>query len=75
MEEHKKYNPKYSREEDPWDQDYWQTGSTEPPKDRGGTMALLLILIIFLCGIITVLGVMNVILFRSFIFRRKKAKV
>lgn len=63
MEEQKKYNPKYSREEDPWDEDSWQTGSTQPPKDRGSTMALLLILIIFLCGIITVLGILNVKLF------------
>lgn len=63
MDEQKKYNPKYSREEDPWDQGSWQTGSTQPPKDRGGTMALLLILIIFLCGIITVLGILNVKLF------------
>ena len=63
MDEQKKYNPKYSRDQDPWDDGSWQTGSTQPPKDRGGTMALLLILIIFLCGIITVLGIMNVRLF------------
>ena len=63
MDEHKKYNPKYSREPEPWDDGSWQTGSTRPPKDRGGTMALLLILIIFLCGIITVLGILNVRLF------------
>ena len=63
MDEQKKYNPKYSREDSPWDDASWQTGSTRPPKDRGGTMALLLILIIFLCGIITVLGIMNVKLF------------
>ena len=63
MEEQKKYNPKYSRDPEPWDEDIWQTGSTQPPKDRGGTMAVLLILIIFLCGIITVLGIMNVKLF------------
>lgn len=63
MDEQKKYNPKYSRDTDPWDDGSWQTGSTQPPKDRGGTMALLLILIIFLCGIITVLGILNVKLF------------
>ena len=68
MDNHKKYNPKFSRDDsswdDPaWDDGSWQTGSTRPPKDRGGTMALLLILIIFLCGIITVLGIMNVRLF------------
>jgi len=63
MDEQKKYNPKYSRDIDPWDDGSWQTGSTQPPKDRGATMALLLILIIFLCGIITVLGILNVKLF------------
>ena len=62
-EPNKKYNPKYSRDVDPWDDGSWQTGSTQPPKDRGAPMALLLILIIFLCGIITVLGILNVKLF------------
>ena len=65
MDEQKKYNPKYSREEDPWDQGSWQTGSTQPPKDRGGSMALLLILVIFLCGIITFLSILNVKLFNQ----------
>ena len=62
-EPNKKYNPKYSRDPEPWDDGSWQTGSTQPPKDRGAPMALLLILIIFLCGIITVLGILNVKLF------------
>ena len=61
----KNYNPRFSREEEPWDTDSWQTGSTEPPKDKGGIMALMLILIIFLCGIITVLGILNVKLFNQ----------
>ena len=64
-EYNKKYNPKFSREEEPWDTDCWQTGSCEPPKDRGGAMALLLVLVIFLCGIITFLGIMNVKLFNQ----------
>ena len=38
----------------PWDDSVYGTGRTEPPKSHGGTVALLLILIIFLCGIITV---------------------
>ena len=63
MDQNKRYNPKYFREPEPWDDESWQTGSTQPPKDRGSSMALLLILIIFLCGIITVLGIMNVKLF------------
>ena len=46
-----------------WDDQYYGTGPTEPPKTRNGLLALLLILIIFLSGIITVLGILNVKLF------------
>ena len=48
-----------------WDDQYYGTGPTEPPKSRGGLLALMLILIIFLCGIITVLGVLNIRLFQQ----------
>ena len=43
-------------------QDSWEygTGRTDPPKSRTGLMAALLILVIFLTGIVTVLGVMNI---------------
>ena len=37
----------------------WQTGRTEPPKARGGLIALLLVLVILLCGISTALSIMN----------------
>lgn len=43
----------------------YQTGSTHPPKNRGGLIAFLLVLVIFLCGIITALGFMNVRLFQQ----------
>lgn len=43
-----------------WDDSVYGTGPTECPKRHGGLMALLLILIIFLCGVITVLGILNV---------------
>jgi len=59
------YTPKYTSDPDPWDNSSWQTGSTQPPKNRGGMMALLLIMIIFLCGIITVLGILNIRLFQK----------
>ena len=59
------YNPKYYRDDEPWDTDSWQTGSTEPPRNKNGAMALMLILVIFLCGIITVLGILNVKMFRQ----------
>lgn len=55
----------------PWDDSVYGTGRTEPPKSHGGTVALLLILIIFLCGIITVLGVLNVRLFQKLNTRRE----
>jgi len=41
-------------------QDSYRTGSTQPPKSHGGLIAFLLGLVIFLCGIITALGLMNV---------------
>ena len=37
----------------------WQTGRTEPPKARTGLIALLLVLVILLCGIATALSIMN----------------
>lgn len=48
-----------------WEQDTYQTGSTCPPKSRRGLVAFLLVLVIFLCGIITALGMMNIRLFRQ----------
>ena len=65
MEENKNYIPKYSRDEDPWEESSWQTGSTIPPKSRGGIVAVLLVLVIFLSGIVTVLGILNVKLFHQ----------
>ena len=48
-----------------WDDNSYYTGPTEPPKNRGALVALLLIFIIFLCGIVTVLGVLNIRLFQK----------
>ena len=56
-----------------WDDSVYGTGRTEPPKSRGGLFALLLILIIFLCGIVTVLGVLNIKLFRQLQIQKKEA--
>ena len=47
----------------PWDDGVYGNGITEPPKNRNGLLALLLILVIFLCGIIALLGILNVKLF------------
>ncbi len=60
MDEHKHHHPYH-----PWDDSVYGTGPMEPPKKHGGLMALMLVLIIFLCGIISVLGLLNVRLFRQ----------
>ena len=57
MDEHRHYTD--------WDDSVYGTGPMQPPKSRGGAVALMLILIIFLCGIITVLGILNIRLFRE----------
>jgi len=48
---------------DPWDRDSFETGSTRPPKNRGGIIAILLVIIIFLGGITSALSLMNIRLF------------
>ena len=53
------------RNNHPWDDSVYGTGRTQPPKSHGGLVALLLIMVIFLCGIITVLGILNVRLFHE----------
>lgn len=49
---------------EPWSSNTYQTGSTTPPKSHNGVIALLLVLVIVLCGIVTVLGITNAHLFR-----------
>lgn len=55
----------YQNPDHPWDDSVYGTGPMEPPKSRGGIVALLLILVIFLCGLITVLGILNIRLFKQ----------
>lgn len=43
----------------------YQTGSTQPPRSRGGLIAFLLVLVILLLGAVTILGFMNIKLFRQ----------
>ena len=50
---------------DPWDRDSYETGSTRPPKNHGGIVAALLIGVIFLGGITSGLGLLNIRLFRQ----------
>jgi serine protease Do len=54
--------------EDPndlWEQSYYQTGSTRPPKSRQGFLAIALVAVIFIGGIISALGLLNIHLFRK----------
>ena len=46
-----------------WEQDSFRTGSTRPPKKRGGLVAILLIAVILLCSVVGALGFMNIRLF------------
>lgn len=50
---------------DPWDDGVYGTGKTEPPKSNSGMVALLMIVIIFLSGIISVLSFLNIQLFHQ----------
>lgn len=46
-------------------QDIYQTGSTTPPKSYGGIIAVLLVAVIFLTGVSTALGLLNIRLFKQ----------
>ncbi len=43
----------------------YRTGQTQPRKNRNGLIAFLLICVIFLCGIVSALGLLNIRLFRQ----------
>ena len=60
MNEQQWYN-----EDLPEQENFYRTGSTQPPKSRRGIFAVLLVAIIFCGGIITALGLMNIRLFRQ----------
>ena len=53
----------YRNHNEPWDPSIYGTGRTKPPKSYGGLVAVLLVIIIFLGGLVSVLGIMNVKLF------------
>lgn len=44
---------------------FYQTGRTQPPKQRGGVFALVLVAFIFLSGVVSVLGLLNIHLFHG----------
>ena len=52
-------------ENEPWQENYYRTGSTNPPKNRNALLTVLLVAVIILGGVASVLGIMNVRLFRQ----------
>lgn len=50
---------------EPWQDNSYSTGSTNPPKDNSKLLTVLLVAVILLGGIASVLGIMNVQLFRQ----------
>lgn len=58
-------NKKIQTEEAWQEAQTYQTGAVAPPKSHRGLIAFLLALVIFLCGISTALGLMNIRLFRQ----------
>ena len=52
------------KKQEPISPNSYQTGSTNPPKSHQGIIAVLLILVIFLGGIVSILGMMNIRLFQ-----------
>lgn len=57
----------------PQQPEYYQTGSTTPPKSHKGLVAALLVLVILLCGIVSILGLMNIHLFRALMDQKEEA--
>ena len=53
----------YRNQNEPWDPSIYGTGKTQPPKNHGGAVAVLLVIVIFLSGLVSVLGILNVKLF------------
>ncbi|MBP3673372.1 MAG: trypsin-like peptidase domain-containing protein [Oscillospiraceae bacterium] len=48
---------------DPWEHGVYETGRTRPPKNHGGIIAVLLVIVIFLGGLVSALSVLNIKLF------------
>ena len=55
---------------DPWVTGVYETGRTRPPKRRGGCCAAVLVLFIFIFGLVSLLGVLNVRLFTRLLENR-----
>jgi len=57
MDENKHFRP------DPWEPGKYETGRTKPPKSHTSLIAVLLVVVIFLSGLVSFLGILNVRLF------------
>ena len=62
----------YRNQNEPWDPSIYGTGRTRPPKNHGGIIAVLLVVVIFLSGLVSVLGILNVKLFAQLKEQSKK---
>ena len=51
---------------EPWDRNTYRTGSTTPPKSHSGLIAILLVLVVFLAGLVSILSMLNIKLFSAF---------
>ncbi len=49
----------YNPNTEPWENHSYKNGSTKPPKNRGGIIAILLCAAILLCGLISAFGLAN----------------
>ena len=67
-----KKQPEEFEQWEAWSQPTYRTGGTQPPKSHGGLIAFLLVLVIFLCGVSTALGLMNIQLFRQLSAQQEK---
>ena len=68
-------NRNKNKYKDPWDDGVFGTGNTEPPKNHSSIIALLLILVIFLSGIISLLSFMNIKLFQELNHQKQQEQV
>ena len=64
MSNEKWNDSEYTQEVDPWERGTYQTGSTTPPKNHGGVIAIVLVLAIFLMGVFSILTMMRISFFQ-----------
>ena len=56
-------NSEQNRNIDPWERDTYQTGSTTPPKNHGGIIAVILAFAICTCGLLSIMAMLKIPLF------------